>query len=341
MFYRITKTKKMRNIFIITFLCLMPIFVKSQVQVYTPFTNYKFYAHKNIEKVGSIRKKTLVVEGYKYSKSKLKRFKKKGVLDEKTKALKVQNDKLLKIVKENWTYNSKIVSSSSFTKKDEYTKSDKHIYLSIRSITDKRKSTSAGGVETTYSFSYSFMRVKGSRKMLGSYANSGGNFNHLELVTALKYVQKCFDASEKQTQVEFFPRYINQNAISLKNMTLLIPFNCTKLTIEKIREKYSFDVKFASFSEIADKIASKSSEFAYYLPQHQAGTCGKGFNHLIYSCENQEPIVLIEANKFKFGQFGGNASPFYEIIPVSRNIPLSKILRKKTFEKLNKLVAGI
>ena len=325
----------------ISLLCLLCFFTEAQVQVHTPFTNYKFYAQKNIKKHGAISKKTLVVEGYTYPKSKLKRFKKRGVLDQKIKSLKAQNDKLLKLVKDNWVYNVNIISNSTFAEKEEYTKSDQYIYLSIKSITEKRKNKTAGGAEITYSFSYSFIRVKGNKKMLNSYANSGGNFSDLELATGLKYLQKCFEASEKKTETKLFPSYINQNANSLKNKTLLIPFNCTKLTIDKIQEKYSFNVKLASLSEIANKIDTKSSEYAYYLPQHQIGTCGKGFNHLIYSCYNQEPIVLIEANKFQFGKFGGNAPVVFEIIPVSGNIPLSKILRKKTFEKINRLVKEI
>ena len=316
-------------------------FLLTEAQISTSISTFKFYNHKNIQKLSPLSEKTLVVKNYSYSKSKLKKFKKKGVLDEKIKNLKSENEKLLKLVKDNWKYNKNIVSSSTFAEEDEYKKSDKYIYLETKSLTETKKTKTAGGGEISYSFSYTILRIKGNKKFLNAYSNSGGNFSDLELVSALKYLQKGFVASDKETTGKLFPDYINKNVATLKNKTLLIPSSATKLTVEKIKEKYGFDVKIVNFSEIAEKIASKSSEFAYYLPQHQAGTCGKGFNHLIYSCENQEPIVLIQANKFKFGQFAGNAPAVFEIIPVSGNIPLSKILRKKTFEKLNKLVAGI
>ena len=38
---------------------------------------------------------------------------------------------------------------------------------------------------------------------------------------------------------------------------------------------------------------------------------------LIYSCENQVPIVLVPVNKFKFAKHDDNAPRFFEIIPVS------------------------
>ena len=206
-------------------------------------------------------------------------------------------------------------------------------------LTETRKQK-VGMAEVTHSFSYSLLRVKGNKKFLNVYANSGGNFSNLELISALKYLQKGFKSSDGQNNGKLFPDYINKNSAQLKEKTLLIPSGSTKLTVEKIKEKYNFDVKIVSLSEISNKIASKSKEYAYYLPQHQAGSCGKGFNHLIYSCENQEPIALIPANKFKFGLHGGNAPLYFEIVPVSGDVSLSKVLRGKTFVKLSDLLAG-
>lgn len=327
----------MKNIFRITLLSLLSIFAEAQIS--TTISTFKFYNHKNIQKLGDLSEKTLVVKEYEYSKSKLKKFKKKGILEKKLQDLNTQNNNLLKIVKENWKYNTNIVSSSTFTDEDEYKKSDKYIYLETINLTETKKQK-VGMVEVTHSFSYSLLRVKGNKKFLNVYANSGGNFSNLELISALKYLQKGFKSSDSQNKGKLFPDYINKNSVQLKEKTLLIPSGSTKLTVEKIQEKYNFDVKIVSLSEISNKIASKSKEYAYYLPQHQSGSCGKGFNHLIYSCENQEPIVLIPANTFKFGIHGGNSPLYFEIVPVSGDVPLSKVLRGKTFVKLSDLLAG-
>jgi hypothetical protein len=328
----------MKNILRITFLSLVSFFAEAQIS--TTISSFKYYNHKNIQKLGALSEKTLVVKEYEYSKSKLKKFKKKGILEKKLEALKTQNSKLLQIVKENWKYNKNIVSSSNFTEEDEYKKSDKHIYIETINLTETRKQK-VGMVEVSHSFSYSLLRIKGNKKFLNCYSNSGGNFSDLELISALKYLQKGFKSSDSETTGKLFPDYINKNAVQLKAKTLLIPSGATKLTDEKIKEKYGFDVKIVSLSEIASKIESKSQKHAYYLPQHQAGSCGKGFNHLIYSCENQEPLVLIPANKVKFGMHGGNAPLFFEIVPVSGDVPLSKVLRGKTVEKLSDLISEI
>ena len=327
----------MKNILGITFLTLVSFFAEAQIS--TTISSFKFYNHKNIQKLGDLSEKTLVVKEYGYSKSKLKKFKKKGILEKKLEALNTQNTKLLQMVKENWKYNKNIVSSSTFSEEDDYKKSDKHIYLETINLTESRKQK-VGMVEVTHSFSYTLLRIKGNKKFLNCYSNSGGNFSELELISALKYLQKGFKSSDSETTGKLFPNYINKNATQLKSKTLLIPSGATKLTVEKIKEKYGFDVKIVSLSEIASKIESKYQKHAYYLPQHQAGSCGKGFNHLIYSCENQEPLVLIPANKFKFGMHGGNAPLFFEIVPVSGDVPLSKVLRGKTVEKLSNILAG-
>lgn len=282
----------MKNILKISVLCLLPLFTQAQT-----FTLYNFYFYKNIQKIGPLSEKTLVVKEYEYKKKELNKFNKKGVLDKKMKALKAKNDKLLKIVKENWKYNKNIVLSSTFSEDVEYQKSDKFIYLDVKKIRESKKHNVGEDDEYTESHNTELLRIKGKRKLLNIHSKWKYKFNDLELSSALKYLQKGFEASDKQIKGEFFPNYINKNASKIKNKILLIPNNNTILSSEQIQELYGFNVKKVSHAEILNKIASKSTKHVYYLPQYIAGSFGNRFNHLIYSCENQEPIAIIEGNK--------------------------------------------
>ncbi len=93
-----------------------------------------------------------------------------------------------------------------------------------------------------------------------------------------------------------------------------------------------------SLAEINEQVLAKSDEFAYYIPQHQNGSCGAGFHHVVYSCSTQDPIALIKSKNFKVGEYGGNAPVIFELVDFAGPVYLTKVLRSKTVEELNRLV---
>jgi hypothetical protein len=308
-------------------------FVFSQAHPSMTFSTFKFYYHKNIQKFSPVSKCTLVVQEVNYNKRQLKKFNKKGTLDQNIKALKIQNDLLLSTVKEHWKYNENIISSSTFTDEKEYKKNEKYIYIEVKSTRDTKKVRNS-----TYTFSYTLVSIRG-KKWFNTYSNSGGSLTNLEFVSALHYLQKGFKASDKGVEGKLFPAHVCENASQLKNKTLLIPAGYSTLSIDKIKENYTNKIELVSIDEINKQVLAKSDLYAYYIPQHQNGSCGSGFHHVIYSCANQDPIALIKANTFKVGTHGGNAPLIFELVdlPVS-SIPLTKVLRSETIEELNTIV---
>ena len=122
--------KKAIITFFVTFLI-----AQCYAQVSMNFSTYEFYYNKNIVKAAPLEKRTLVVKEYEYTKKQIKKMQKKGTYDKSMKNLKVQNDALLKLVKDNWNFNTKIVSSSTFSSEEAYKESDKYLWLEAVSYT--------------------------------------------------------------------------------------------------------------------------------------------------------------------------------------------------------------
>ena len=70
-----------------------------------------------------------------------------------------------------------------------------------------------------YTFAYTLGSVRG-KKWFNTYSNSGGNLTNLEFVSALHYLQKGFNASDKGVEGKLFPAHVCENAGQLnKNAT--------------------------------------------------------------------------------------------------------------------------
>lgn len=63
-------------------------------------------------------------------------------------------------------------------------------------------------LEVSHSFSYSLLRIKGNRKFLNNYSNSGGNFSDLKLVLGHKI------SLDNETLISYF------QIIPIKNLLI-------------------------------------------------------------------------------------------------------------------------
>lgn len=317
--------KKSNFLFVILFLFSSIAFC----QISANFSTYTFYKDKNIQEIGDLSKKTIVIELYDYSKGEIKKFKKKGTYDKAMKDLAASNEKFVSIIKENLDVSNKIKTNKDVSE-DIYTKSEDYIAIRIRNLTEQRQKRN-----TTYRFSYSALELKCGKKYLVMYSNTGSSFSDLELTTALNYMKECLSAAKEGVEGKEFQPYVLKRTPELKTKTLLIPSGATKMTEEEIKEVYPYPFQLVSSAEIKEKVDAKNAEFAYYWPQHENASCGKGFHHIIYSCEDQSLLAILEADSFKFGNHGGNSATFFEIFDAGTgNVYLSKVLRKKDLEEI-------
>jgi hypothetical protein len=326
----------MKNI-VFTFLTTL-IITTSYSQVSMSFSTYNFYYYKNIQERAPLEKKILVVKEFQFTKGQIKSFKKEGTYDEAMKSLRIRNERLIQLIKKCWTFNTEIVSSANFETEKEYRENNKYIWIEVREDMTTGKTVR----DIHYTLNYSLTTLRGNHNWYNSFSHFNGISNELEFVCGLIFIQKGLNAAQNGIKGKYFSEHVNKGGTQLKNKTLLIPQECTELSLEQITEKYSCNAKIVPFSEVMEKVDSKNSNYVFYLPQYEGGGTSGGYHHVIYSCENLEPLVLLKAKTVKAGTFGGNSSVSTEIFGGSPGgtVYITRILKKGAIEDINSIVTG-
>lgn len=298
----------------------------------------EFYRLGNIQKVGNLSEKILVVKLYEYDKKRIKKLHKKGEYESAMKKLDESNEFLVNTVKTHWKLGNTIKTSKE-VRANQYKDNENYLVLDIVNRSDAQMKRNVRHI-----FDYSMIHVTCGGKYLTYYSNTGGNFIDFEIKAAIEFFNTVFQASSKDIQWKSFPAFVNQNAGELKNMTLLIPSDITKLKQDQIRSLYPYKFKMVSLKEMSEKLENQDDAYAFYWPQHQDGSCGTGFHHGIYACKDARLLELIREKKVRIGTYGGNAPLVYEIFystsPGFYTVPLSKFLRKGTLEALTESVGS-
>ena len=157
--------------------------------------------------------------------------------------------------------------------------------------------------EVTVRYSYYCFQIKDieSKKLVASLTTFGTYISENDYRVKLNVLQNLIDEASNGNVKKEYLGAINKKAGTLKERTLLIPKYMSKLTIEEIKEVYTYKVDLVDYSVISEKISNKDKNFAFLMISHVPGSTGTKFSHSIISCEDIKPILIDKRNKVGLG----------------------------------------
>lgn len=234
-------------------------------------------------------------------KKKQKLIKKGKYEEEKTKVDKA-NKRVTDNLKNRWYLPNEVVTMSKAEIKALKKAKDRNYILYNSKKRVEAWNEKQGNVETKYRLEslFDFLLDFESGKYIG-VVNYGQSTDFARIASLAMLQQIMLEGQNGNIYNAEYIDQVNKNqAILLKEKTLLINSDYTKMSIEKIKEVYPYEVELVDPETIISHIKEKSDQYIYVFVGYCPPSHGRKHHHAFIDIETNKPIMF-ESIAYKRG----------------------------------------